>query len=205
MPRGKNMSSDRESSGKKKVKLVPMRVDDIERLYKVSESLGIPFREVVSFVARYGSKLMLLSNGELDKIVQQYKAIHHLSRLGFTILPLPILNKILEDPNNDIGRESMEIGKNLGAIYSINGNVTKDDIMGVLYALFPDSTQTSVNVDEDRIKIGLVLQGRTRKLINLTLGILEGFFEELGYTTVTKEVTGGLVVLEFLKKKGDEE
>uniref|UniRef100_A0A7J3ZKT6 Uncharacterized protein n=1 Tax=Fervidicoccus fontis TaxID=683846 RepID=A0A7J3ZKT6_9CREN len=190
------------SETRKRAKLVPMRVDIIEKLRRASESLGIPFRDLVNKVADHGSNLLLLSNGEIEKLEKEYKAMRELSRLGFTLIPVGLLNSLLEECSGEsVFGEAVKIGRNIAAVYTLANSISESDIKGLLSVLFPDASEIAMKTEGKRIKIAVVVQGRARRTIELSVRIIDGFLRELGYTKEKEELAPGLAILHYVKEE----
>ncbi len=186
------------SKPKKSVKLVPMKTDDIERLYKICESTGIPFRILLSQLVNRGSELVLLSNGKLDEVVVLFKALKNLSRLGFLLVPSTIMNK-LASSNPELISEMLRVGKAVGAVYAINGYNSIDELKGIVSMLFLDASQVSVKEQEGRLKIAIAVPGRSIDSIKLSTSFLEGFLSELNYKKVREEINENIIILDYEK------
>ncbi len=187
------------SRPKKSVKLVPMRSEDIERLQRVCESLGMPFRELISILANKGGELVLLSNGKLDEVIVLFKALKGFSRLGFTLFPCSILNKVAE-ASGDFVEEMKRLGKMIGAIYAMNEYASPEELRGVVSMVFLDASQVSLRMEERKLRIAVAVPGRSEATIRLSISFLDGFLEELGYVKDNEDVNSGLVILDYVKR-----
>ncbi len=191
-------------TGKKKrqVKLVPMYVEDIEKLFSIAESMGVPFRQLLSEIANKGGDLYLATKGDLETLQNLYKAVHNLGRLGFIILPVTIANKLLENGNSpEIYTEAEKLGKSIGTIYALNNYKGIDDIKGLLDLVFMDATQTMINKGNKDLKITVSTLGRKEELIQLSIKFLDAFLSELGYIKKKVEVSNGLIILIYEKTR----
>ena len=190
------------SEARKRAKLVPMRVEVIEKLRRASESLGIPFRELVNKVADHGSNLLLLSNGEIEKLEKEYKAMRELSRLGFTLIPIGLLNSLLEGYSGEsIFDEAVKMGRNVGAVYTLTNSISESDLKGLLSILFPDASEIAMKVESEKVKIAIVVHGRAKKTVELSVRIIDGFLEELGYVKEKEELASGLAILQYVRER----
>ncbi len=188
-------------STKKQVKLVPMYVDDIEKLYRIADSLGLPFRKLLSELAEKGGDLYLASKGDLEGIKNLYTAIHNMGSLGFLLLPVSIVNMLIEGKKrlDEVCEETRRLGEAIGSIYSLNNYTSINEISGLVKLLFLDASQLNVNGNGSQIKITINAPGRNQDLIKLTLCFLDSFFNTLGYKKNIERINGSLIILVYVR------
>lgn len=187
----------------RRVKLVPISEEDLERLRVVASTIGVPLRELISRVFREGASLALLSGGNLSLLESEYRALRELGRLGFALLPVSTLNKIVNgSPNLDEALEdAREVGRGIGTIYRLSDISDEQHVIGLIRAVFPDSTQINIKEDGDTLTLTVVAIARTRESMSLSSKLIEGFFEGLGYAHVSSEIAGGLLVSIYRRQK----
>ena len=191
-------------SAKKSVKLVPLQTELVEQLYNMASSLGVPFKSLLNNLVEKGIRLALLNNGDLDAIEIEYYVQKAFSRLGFSMVPLPLLSKVIESISSEsydaVLNEATENGRNIGMLLSLdsNGSVARK-IENLLKALFPDSHQVRVMEEEDVVKIAVIAHGRTRRLLELPMAVVRGAMESFGYRELENNFNEGLVLATYKK------
>jgi len=187
----------------RRTKLVPVSEDDLERLREIANTIGVPLRELISRMFRDGATLALISGGRLSEVEAEYKALKELGRVGFALLPVSTLNKLVHNSSSieDALRDAREVGRGVGTLYRVSGLIDDEHIHGFIKAVFPDSTQVNIKSDDENLVLTVVAMARTKESIDISSAIIEGFLESLGYAALSKEVTSGLLVAQFKKQR----
>jgi hypothetical protein len=187
----------------RRTKLVPVSEDDLERLREIANTIGVPLRELISRMFRDGATLALISGGRLSEVEAEYKALKELGRLGFALLPVSTLNKLVHNSSSieDALRDAREVGRGVGTLYRVSGLIDDEHIHGFIKAVFPDSTQVNIKSDDENLVLTVVAMARTKESIDISSALIEGFLESLGYAALSKEVTSGLLVAQFKKQR----
>ncbi len=187
----------------RRTKLVPVSEDDLERLREIANTIGVPLRELISRIFRDGATLALISGGRLSEVEAEYKALKELGRVGFALLPVSTLNKLVHNSSSieDVFRDAREVGRGVGTLYRVSGLIDDEHIHGFIKAVFPDSTQVNIKSDDENLVLTVVAMARTKESIDISSALIEGFLESLGYAALSKEVTSGLLVAQFKKQR----
>jgi len=187
----------------RRTKLVPVSEDDLERLREIANTIGVPLRELISRMFRDGATLALISGGRLSEVEAEYKALKELGRVGFALLPVSTLNKLVHNSSSieDALRDAREVGRGVGTLYRVSGLIDNEHIHGFIKAVFPDSTQVNIKSDDENLVLTVVAMARTKESIDISSALIEGFLESLGYAALSKEVTSGLLVAQFKKQR----
>jgi hypothetical protein len=187
----------------RRTKLVPVSEDDLERLREIANTIGVPLRELISRMFRDGATLALISGGRLSEVEAEYKALKELGRVGFALLPVSTLNKLVHKSSSieDALRDAREVGRGVGTLYRVSGLIDDEHIHGFIKAVFPDSTQVNIKSDDENLVLTVVAMARTKESIDISSALIEGFLESLGYVALSKEVTSGLLVAQFKKQR----
>lgn len=187
----------------RRTKLVPVSEDDLERLREIANTIGVPLRELISRMFRDGATLALISGGRLSEVEAEYKALKELGRVGFALLPVSTLNKLVHNSSSieDALRDAREVGRGVGTLYRVSGLIDDEHIQGFIKAVFPDSTQVNIKSDDENLVLTVVAMARTKESIDISSALIEGFLESLGYAALSKEVTSGLLVAQFKKQR----
>jgi hypothetical protein len=187
----------------RRTKLVPVSEDDLERLREIANTIGVPLRELISRMFRDGATLALISGGRLSEVEAEYKALKELGRVGFALLPVSTLNKLVHNSSSieDALRDAREVGRGVGTLYRVSGLIDDEHIHGFIKAVFPDSTQVNIKSDDENLVLTVVAMARTKESIDISSALIEGFLESLGYAALSKEVTSGLLVAQFKKQR----
>jgi hypothetical protein len=187
----------------RRTKLVPVSEDDLERLREIANTIGVPLRELISRIFRDGATLALISGGRLSEVEAEYKALKELGRVGFALLPVSTLNKLVHNSSSieDALRDAREVGRGVGTLYRVSGLIDDEHIHGFIKAVFPDSTQVNIKSDDENLVLTVVAMARTKESIDISSALIEGFLESLGYAALSKEVTSGLLVAQFKKQR----
>jgi len=187
----------------RRTKLVPVSEDDLERLREIANTIGVPLRELISRMFRDGATLALISGGRLSEVEAEYKALKELGRVGFALLPVSTLNKLVHNSSSieNALRDAREVGRGVGTLYRVSGLIDDEHIHGFIKAVFPDSTQVNIKSDDENLVLTVVAMARTKESIDISSALIEGFLESLGYTALSKEVTSGLLVAQFKKQR----
>lgn len=187
----------------RRTKLVPVSEDDLERLKEIANTIGVPLRELISRMFRDGATLALISGGRLSEVEAEYKALKELGRVGFALLPVSTLNKLVHNSSSieDALRDAREVGRGVGTLYRVSGLIDNEHIHGFIKAVFPDSTQVNIKSDDENLVLTVVAMARTKESIDISSALIEGFLESLGYAALSKEVTSGLLVAQFKKQR----
>lgn len=187
----------------RRTKLVPVSEDDLERLREIANTIGVPLRELISRMFRDGATLALISGGRLSEVEAEYKALKELGRVGFALLPVSTLNKLVHNSSSieDALRDAREVGRGVGTLYRVSGLIDNEHIQGFIKAVFSDSTQVNIKSDDENLVLTVVAMARTKESIDISSALIEGFLESLGYAALSKEVTSGLLVAQFKKQR----
>jgi len=187
----------------RRTKLVPVSEDDLERLREIANTIGVPLRELISRIFRDGATLALISGGRLSEVEAEYKALKELGRVGFALLPVSTLNKLVHNSSSieDALRDAREVGRGVGTLYRVSGLIDDEHIHGFIKAVFPDSTQVNIKSDDENLVLTVVAMARTKESIDISSALIEGFLESLGYAALAKEITSGLLVAQFKKQR----
>jgi hypothetical protein len=187
----------------RRTKLVPVSEDDLERLREIANTIGVPLRELISRMFRDGATLALISGGRLSEVEAEYKALKELGRVGFALLPVSTLNKLVHNSSSieDALRDAREVGRGVGTLYRVSGLIDDEHIHGFIKAVFPDSTQVNIKSDDENLVLTVVAMARTKESIDISSALIEGFLESIGYAALSKEVTSGLLVAQFKKQR----
>lgn len=187
----------------RRTKLVPVSEDDLERLREIANTIGVPLRELISRMFRDGATLALISGGRLSEVEAEYKALKELGRVGFALLPVSTLNKLVHNNSSieDALRDAREVGRGVGTLYRVSGLIDDEHIHGFIKAVFPDSTQVNIKSDDENLVLTVVAMARTKESIDISSALIEGFLENIGYAALSKEITSGLLVAQFKKQR----
>jgi len=187
----------------RRTKLVPVSEDDLERLREIANTIGVPLRELISRMFRDGATLALISGGRLSEVEAEYKALKELGRVGFALLPVSTLNKLVHNNSSieDALRDAREVGRGVGTLYRVSGLIDDEHIHGFIKAVFPDSTQVNIKSDDENLVLTVVAMARTKESIDISSALIEGFLESIGYAALSKEITSGLLVAQFKKQR----
>jgi len=187
----------------RRTKLVPVSEDDLERLREIANTIGVPLRELISRMFRDGATLALISGGRLSEVEAEYKALKELGRVGFALLPVSTLNKLVHNSSSieDALRDAREVGRGVGTLYRVSGLIDDEHIHGFIKAVFPDSTQVNIKSDDENLVLTVVAMARTKESVDISSALIEGFLESLGYAALSKEVTSGLLVAQFKRQR----
>jgi hypothetical protein len=187
----------------RRTKLVPVSEDDLERLREIANTIGVPLRELISRMFRDGATLALISGGRLSEVEAEYKALKELGRVGFALLPVSTLNKLVHNSSSieDALRDAREVGRGVGTLYRVSGLIDDEHIHGFIKAVYPDSTQVNIKSDDENLVLTVVAMARTKESIDISSALIEGFLESLGYAVLSKEVTSGLLVAQLKKQR----
>lgn len=191
-------------SPKKSVKLVPLQSELVEQLYSIAASMGIPFKTLLNNLVEKGIRIAMINNGSLDEVEREYYVQKTFSRLGFQMIPLPLLTTIVEEMSEDMYKQVLahakENGRQIGALLSLETSMTDaEKVRHLLKALFPEATQITVSQQGKGLKIALIIHGRSRRLIEMPLAILKGALASLGYDELKTELNPGLVLADYRK------
>lgn len=188
----------------RRTKLVPVSEEDLERLREAANAIGVPLRELISRIFREGASLAVISRGRLSEIEAEYKALKELGRVGFALIPISTLNKLLRNGSVLLEAEAdaREVGKGVGTLYKVSGLEDREHILGFIRAILPDSSQVDLRGDGKSLVLTVVAVARTREAVSIASSMIEGFMESLGYACSSKEITSGLLVASFRRASG---
>ncbi|MEM4035119.1 MAG: hypothetical protein QXU97_00635 [Fervidicoccaceae archaeon] len=184
----------------RRVVLVPMSAELVDKLRRAGESLGIPFREVLRRVAEHGCNLLLLAHGDMERIELDYKAVSSLSRLGLALVPLGVLNSLLEGKREEALEEAERLGRSVGAVYALGGAPSEKELAAIVRAVFPDASEAAVKPGSTSLRIVVVAHGRSKKSLELGARFLRGLLSELGYVETEEELGPGALVLSYERR-----
>lgn len=189
---------------RRNVKLVPLQVDLVEQLYSMSSSMGVPFKTLINMLVEKGIKIALLNNGNLNTVDKEYFVQKAFSRIGFTMVPLPLLSRLVERMDEreykEALAEALETGRNIGMLLTLDedqGDEVKIEYF--LRALFPEASQIKVQRQGKSLKIALIIHGRSKKLIEVPLTLLRGALYSMGYEELKVDYNPGLILADFRK------
>lgn len=189
---------------RRNVKLVPLQADLVEQLYSMSSSMGVPFKTLINMLVEKGIKIALLNNGNLNTVDKEYFVQKTFLRIGFTMVPLPLLSRLVERMDEREYRETLaealETGRNIGMLLTLDEDQGDEiKIEYFLRALFPEASQIKVQRQGKGLKIALIIHGRSKKLIEVPLTLLRGALYSMGYEELKIDYNPGLILADFRK------
>lgn len=180
---------------RKSATLIPVSEDIIDEVTALAERVGKPIRKLVEEILSEGVK-SYTHGTPLSQVVKDYIFFLEAKRLGFTLIPITIINKV--DNTDSIKEEWIKAGKLLASMLRAQGMVSDESIVNSLKPIIMDASEILLTKDDNgNYKLTIVALGRTRNGIEALINLVKGLLSGLGFTILKEDIDEGIGVVEF--------
>ncbi|RLF05800.1 MAG: hypothetical protein DRJ60_05125 [Thermoprotei archaeon] len=189
-------------SSRRGARLVPISEDLVREVGLLAERTGKPIRVLIDEILSEALKVMSSTDVRPEEAMREYVIIHELKRLGFTLIPLRLLNSILDNS------ESLELWREVGLLY---GDVFRvkgkelEELKRLLRIMFLDASDVALSRNGDVVELTIVSMGRSKAACHASKIMLEGFMEAQGYKLIDSKISEGIIVASFRRKHDEKE
>ncbi len=177
--------------------LIPVSEDIIDDVATLAERVGKPIRKLVEEILSEGVKSY--SYGvPISEAMREYIFFLEAKRLGFTLIPVSIINKLSMNHSN----EWLRAGKLLASMLRAQGNANEEDIVKALKSIVMDASEVLlVKGKNDTSRITIVALSRNKNGIKALSELVKGVLTGLGFHVEKEEIDEGICTIEYTRKE----
>ena len=180
---------------RKSATLIPVSEEIIDEIASLAERIGKPIRKLVEEILTEGVKSYAYGVS-LSQVVKEYMFFLEAKRLGFTLIPITILNKMYR--SDDIKDDWVKAGKLLASMLRAQGNTDTGNIVDTLKPIIMDASEILLTENNDGIyKLTIVALGRNKNGIRALIYLVRGLLSGLGFTILKETIDEGIGMVEF--------
>ncbi len=182
---------------RKSATLIPVSEDIIDDVAALAERVGKPIRKLVEEILSEGVKSY--SYGiPISEAMREYVFFLEAKRLGFTLIPVSIINKL----SNSHNEEWLRAGKLLASMLRAQGNTNEEDMVKALKSVAMDASEILlVKGKNDTNRITIVALSRNKNGIKALLELVKGVLIGLGFHVEKEEIDEGICTIEYTRKE----
>jgi len=175
--------------------LIPVSEEIIDEIASLAERVGKPIRKLVEEILNEGIKSYVYGVS-LSQVVKEYMFLLEAKRLGFTLTPITILNKI--DELGNMKDDWVKAGKLLASMLRAQGNTGTENIVDTLKPIIMDASEILLTENSDgSYKLTIVALGRNKNGIRALIYLIRGLLLGLGFTILKETIDEGIGMVEF--------
>ncbi len=179
-------------------KLIPVSEDIIDEIIALADRIGKPVRKIVEELLLEGTKAYTRGGVPLSQAINEYLLLLEVKRLGFTLTPVSILNKI--DNSDDILKnEWFKAGKLIASMMRAQGVRSADDIVSYIKPVIMDAGEVLLSNNGTEYTLTIVALARNKNGINALVTLVKGIIIGLGYNIRETKIDEGIGVIKFTK------
>lgn len=183
---------------KRGAKLIPVSEDVIDEIVALADRIGKPVRKIVEELLLEGTKAYTRGGIPLSQAISEYLLLLEVKRLGFTLIPISILNKI-DNGNSILKNEWFKAGKLIASMMRAHGIETVDNIMLYIKPVIMDAGEILLSNDGVEYTLTIVALARNKNGINALVTLVSGVIVGLGYNIKETKIDEGIGVIKFTK------
>jgi len=189
-------------SNRRGARLVPISEDLLREIGLLAERTGKPIRVLIDEILREALRVVSSTDVRPEEAMREYVIVHELKRLGFTLIPLKLLNMALD------GLEGLEPWREVGLLY---GEVFRakgkglEELKRALKVMFLDASDVDLSRSGDTVELTVVSAGRSRRACEASKAMIEGIMEAQGYRLIGSRLGEGIIVASFRRRVDEEE
>ncbi len=184
---------------KRGAKLIPVSEDVIDEIIALADRIGKPVRKIVEELLLEGTKAYTRGGIPLSQAINEYLLLLEIKRLGFTLTPVSILNKI--DNDNDILRnEWFKAGKLIASMMRAQGVKSADNIVSYIKPVIMDAGEVLLSSNGSEYTLTIVALARNKNGINALIALVTGIVAGLGYSVKETKIDEGIGIVKFTKQ-----
>ena len=178
-------------------RLIPLSEELVTKIIRVSERLGIPFRDLLENMI---SSLLDLVEYDRDIVLalDSVDAIKDLLRISGLLLPRDavyrIIDRMSDEDIEEIVRELRHTCRWYAELVKIKRGASPRELKTLLGVWFPDSS-VDIRASGGRIKIVISSVSQPEKVTKIVREVSIEFLRSLGYRVVSAESREGIVSL----------
>lgn len=178
-------------------RLIPLSEELVTKIIRVSERLGIPFRDLLE--SMISSLLDLVEyNRDIVLALDSVDAIKDLLRISGLLLPRDavyrIIDRMSDEDIEEIVRELRHTCRWYAELVKIKRGASPRELKTLLGVWFPDSS-VDIRASDGRIKIVISSVNQPEKVTKIVREVSIEFLRSLGYRVVSAESREGIVSL----------
>jgi len=184
---------------KRGAKLIPVSEDVIDEIVALADRIGKPVRKIVEELLSEGTKVYTRGGMPISQAINEYLLLLEMKRLGFTLIPVSILNKIDND-NDELRNEWFKAGKLIASMMRAQGIRSAKDIISYLKPVVMDAGEILLSNNESEYTLTIVALARNRNGVSALMTLISGVIVGLGYDIREVKIDEGLGILKFTEK-----
>ncbi|MEM1646505.1 MAG: hypothetical protein QXL96_11750 [Ignisphaera sp.] len=169
-------------------RMVPISEEIIDEAIKIGERIGVPYLVLIERILASILKIMRYKSNVLD-VISALDALDDIKRLGGVMMPMPILNQLLNSFGSkdfdNLCREYVRIGTWFGELSRIKRATTVDELKRALSLWLPTSS-IDVTIEGNEYKIIVSFIGHGPEVVSIAKCLFEGLIK--GYNLQASEI-----------------
>lgn len=188
-------------SAKKGARLVPISEEILREITLLAERTGKPTRTLVNEILMEALKVVSRTDVRPEEAIMEYIAIYELKKLGFTLIPLRLLNSLL-DSSEDL-KLWEEVGSMYGSVFKIKGGDV-EELRRCLKVMFLDASDIAISRSDETLELSVISMGRSKRACEASKAVIKGFMEAQGYKLMNFKIGEGIVIASFRRQQSEE-
>ncbi len=184
---------------KRGAKLIPVSEDVIDEIMALADRIGKPVRKIVEELLTEGTRVYTRGGIPLSQAINEYLLLLEMKRLGFTLVPVSILNKV-DSNDNELKSEWLKAGKLIASMMRAQGVKSVDSIVKYLKPVIMDAGEILLTNNESEYTLTIVALARNRNGINALISLVTGVILGLGYNVIETKIDEGIGIVKFVYK-----
>ncbi|MDI9619766.1 MAG: hypothetical protein QFX33_02990 [Candidatus Nezhaarchaeota archaeon] len=181
-----------------------MSEEIIRGLSILAERSGKSIRTMINELLSEALNVVSNTDVKPDEAMKEYVMLSELKKFGFTVMPVKILNKLLNN-NESIDLEAWrEVGSTYGNIFKVKGR-GPEELRSLLRVMLMDASDIALSSKGEMMEVVAVCPGRSRNACEALKAMLSGFMEAQGYEPAGSKVVEGAVIASFRRGGETEE
>ena len=181
---------------KRGAKLIPVSEDVIEEIIALADRIGKPVRKIVEELLLEGTKVYTRGGIPISQAISEYLLLLEVKRLGFTLTPVSILNKI-DNSNDTLKNEWFKAGKLIASMMRAQGIRSADNIVSYVKPVIMDAGEILLSNNGAEYTLTIVALARNKNGINALVTLVTGIIAGLGYNIKETKIDEGIGIIKF--------
>ncbi len=184
---------------KRGAKLIPVSEDIIDEIIALADRIGKPVRKIVEELLIEGTKVYTRGGIHISQAINEYLLLLEMKRLGFTLIPVSILNKV-DNSNEELRSEWLKAGKLIASMMRAQGVKSVDSIVTYLKPVIMDAGEVLLTNNGPEYTLTIVALARNKNGITALISLITGVISGLGYSVIEAKIDEGIGIVKFTEK-----
>ena len=184
---------------KRGAKLIPVSEDVIDEIIALADRIGKPVRKIVEELLTEGTKIYTRGGIPISQAINEYLLLLEMKRLGFTLIPVSILNKV-DNNDEELRSEWLKAGKLIASMMRAQGVKSVDSIVTYLKPVIMDAGEVLLTNNGTEYTLTIVALARNKNGINALISLVTGVVLGLGYSVIETKIDEGIGIVKFAER-----